>query len=187
MRLADYPACPVQEILRGVIRGTRGPLAPVRSGGDEDGPASHRSTRLNIGRGIANHEGGSGVDVKGIDSLLERESSRLAARTAIVGVMGAVVDGVDSAMGSGQRCLHLSVNGFQVVFREEPPGNTALIGDDDDREAMVLEKRYRFRGIRENAEILRLATIGNIRRNRAVAVKKDDLLRYDSPSLPVHT
>lgn len=124
------------------------------AGGDEDGAAADGAAGFDVHGVIADEERTGKVYIVVAGGLEEKKCPRLTAEAAIVGVVGAVVDVIDLGSSLRQKAGHLQVYLGQDRLGEVAAGDTRLVGDDDQLEAMLLEKSQRFGGVGEDLEVL---------------------------------
>ena len=106
---------------------------------DKDGAHAEAAAKLDVGPGVADHDAGFRGDVRRVcPGLLEEPGERLPA-VASGFVVGAEVEGVDVGAVGLEFALELVVDGADGGCVVEAEGDAALVGDDDDAEAGLVE------------------------------------------------
>ena len=101
-------------------------------------------------------------------------------RHAAVGVMWAVVEGVEVGADGCEVFVHPVVNAEDVAFGEIAARNAALVRDDDGEEARVVDVFDGFAGTGEPFEVFGAVEVVDVDVQGAVSVEKDCWLHRSS-------
>lgn len=122
----------------------------------------HHENRLHLGVApglyvvgmIAHKEGGLKVDIVFFGGPLHQPGVRLAAGAdlpvgvgAVLGVVGAVVDGVHESPAVQKLLLQGLIDGLEHIFPHIAPGYARLVADDDHLIARLIEHFYGLGGV----------------------------------------
>ena len=120
---------------RDVVEGLLRKYLALRVADQDGGAAARVLSGGNVGQAVANQDGLGQVNAVAAGGLVEQAGLGFAAGAGLavffdlgMWVVNAVVEAVDAVP---QLAVELVVDGFELCFRDNPPGDHRLIGDDE--------------------------------------------------------
>jgi hypothetical protein len=161
------------------LRGEIDHAGPI-TGLHQDRPAAGSQTRLNIREFVTHQKRGGQVKGVPFSSLKKHAGKRFAAEAfpsigfhPFLRMVGTVVVGIDGGAGTGQLPVKVLVKLMQLPFTVQPPGDTCLVGNDDDQVSGPPEQPDRLRGAGDELEFRGPKNIPVILIDRAVPVQEN--------------
>ncbi len=124
----------------------------VSSGEHEDLSAAGRTGHENIHFGISDDIGALKVDPEPLDGFPDHAGMGFPADAVPVGMMRAVIDGVDFSARAAYFREHPPADFIQLRFRHDPPSHARLIGNDHQCHLMAAECPNCLKGTRDEPE-----------------------------------
>ena len=142
---------------------------------DEDCPEAEIAAKLYVGEGVADDQAGGWFNFGELGLRLFEEARQRLAAVALVLVMGAKIKAVDVCFRFCQKGLKLGMDVLDIGSGVEAEGDAALVGDNENTQACLIEPRDGFGHAGEQLEVLPAGDVlafGQLAVKDAVAVEK---------------
>lgn len=116
-------------------------LLTVRVALDEYGHHAQAASELDVGERVADHDTGSGVDLREVLLCLFVQPRQGLAALALILIVRTEVEGVYVCTMRPEQVVKASVEGFHVRGCVETKSDAALVGDDDNLQSGAIESR----------------------------------------------
>ena len=143
---------------------------------DEDSLHAQVAAEFYVAEGVADDQAGGWFDLRKLGLRLFEEAGERFAAVALMLIVRAEVETVDFGSGFGQQGLKLVVDFVDGRGGVEAEGYAALVGDDEDTQAGLIEPRDGLGDAGEQFEVLPVGDVlalGHLAVENAVAVEKD--------------